>query len=67
LIFFLSNLWELWHFITRTTLCCAVHVMALVHLFVCVSVTSLLSVETAEWIELVFGSEATLGLSYIVL
>jgi len=33
---------------------------------VCPSVTSLSSVKTAEQIDLVFGTQATLGLSYVV-
>jgi len=36
-------------------------------LSVCVSVTSRCSIETAEWIEVVHGTEATLGLSYSML
>jgi len=42
------------------------HVSMPVCLSVCMSVTSRYCIETAEWIELVFGTHASIDLSYAV-
>ena len=42
------------------------HVSMRVCLSVCLSVTSRYCIETAEWIELVFGTHASIDLSYAV-
>jgi len=46
---------------------CASAVLVVACLSVCLSITSHSSIKTAKRIELVFGTEATLNLSFIVL
>ena len=57
-----------WSIFTMRRIClCPLHGVGYSAVSVCLSVTSQYSVKIAEWIELTFNTEATLGLAYVVM